>query len=244
MYVHLTDDSDAKGGTIPEEVSNRMMERLFQIAEQLDVLGEEEVSVNAVAGDTVDTQHPRDSKNYKRGQKDEKTDKKGKQTTKKDKKARGKKTEGAAVTATDSKVEDMSVKKAAIEVVVVMRQDEEEKGAQESSNLTKDEQTRRDAAKRMLQDLGFTEAMLVQPAITLSGGYQMRVALALALASQPTLLLLDESTNHLDLQGILGCKHFSCGSRSVCACPSSWFLTTRPFWTQWPQISSMSTKRP
>lgn len=54
----------------------------------------------------------------------------------------------------------------------------------------------------VLKGLGFTEADYDTKISTLSGGQKTRVALGRLLLSQPDVILLDESTNHLDMNSI------------------------------------------
>jgi ATP-binding cassette subfamily F protein 3 len=63
-------------------------------------------------------------------------------------------------------------------------------------------------AARILLGLGFDEAMQAQPLDSYSGGWKMRVALAALLFSGPDLLLLDEPSNHLDLEATLWLENF------------------------------------
>jgi ATP-binding cassette subfamily F protein 3 len=63
-------------------------------------------------------------------------------------------------------------------------------------------------AARILLGLGFDEAMQARPLDSYSGGWKMRVALAALLFSQPDLLLLDEPSNHLDLEATLWLENF------------------------------------
>jgi ATP-binding cassette subfamily F protein 3 len=63
-------------------------------------------------------------------------------------------------------------------------------------------------AARILVGLGFDEEMQGAPLDSYSGGWKMRVALAALLFSQPDLLLLDEPSNHLDLEATLWLESF------------------------------------
>jgi ATP-binding cassette, subfamily F, member 3 len=56
-------------------------------------------------------------------------------------------------------------------------------------------------ASSILVGLGFSQEALANPARTFSGGWRMRAALAGVLFAQPDLLILDEPTNYLDLEG-------------------------------------------
>jgi ATP-binding cassette subfamily F protein 3 len=63
-------------------------------------------------------------------------------------------------------------------------------------------------AARILLGLGFDENMQGRPLDSFSGGWKMRVALAALLFSGPDLLLLDEPSNHLDLEATLWLESF------------------------------------
>jgi ATP-binding cassette, subfamily F, member 3 len=63
--------------------------------------------------------------------------------------------------------------------------------------------TARSRAEALLLGLGFSEAEIMQPVATFSGGWRMRLNLAQALMCPSDLLLLDEPTNHLDLDAII-----------------------------------------
>jgi ATP-binding cassette subfamily F protein 3 len=63
-------------------------------------------------------------------------------------------------------------------------------------------------AARILVGLGFDEAAQQRPLDSFSGGWRMRVALAALLFSAPDLLLLDEPSNHLDLEATLWLEDF------------------------------------
>jgi len=63
-------------------------------------------------------------------------------------------------------------------------------------------------AARILLGLGFDEEMQMRSLDSFSGGWKMRVALAALLFSEPDLLLLDEPSNHLDLEATLWLENF------------------------------------
>ena len=58
-------------------------------------------------------------------------------------------------------------------------------------------------AARLMNGLGFAPDDVDRPGTDFSGGWQMRLALAKALMSRSDLLLLDEPSNHLDLDAIV-----------------------------------------
>jgi len=74
--------------------------------------------------------------------------------------------------------------------------------------LTIDAHTAPGRAARILAGLGFDEEMQHRPLDSFSGGWRMRVALAAVLFSEPDLLLLDEPSNHLDLEATLWLESF------------------------------------
>ncbi|GGD32863.1 ABC-F family ATP-binding cassette domain-containing protein [Croceicoccus pelagius] len=63
-------------------------------------------------------------------------------------------------------------------------------------------------AAKILNGLGFDEEMQRRPLSSFSGGWKMRVALGALLFSQPDILLLDEPSNHLDLEATLWLENF------------------------------------
>ncbi|MGD9502958.1 MAG: ATP-binding cassette domain-containing protein, partial [Methyloceanibacter sp.] len=63
-------------------------------------------------------------------------------------------------------------------------------------------------ASRILAGLGFDEAAQHRPLDGFSGGWRMRAALAALLFAEPDLLLLDEPSNHLDLEAAVWLEAF------------------------------------
>jgi len=63
-------------------------------------------------------------------------------------------------------------------------------------------------AREALAGLGFSEEMMDQDVGALSGGWKMRVALARILLMRPDVMLLDEPSNHLDLESLIWLEHF------------------------------------
>jgi ATP-binding cassette subfamily F protein 3 len=63
-------------------------------------------------------------------------------------------------------------------------------------------------AAKILNGLGFDEDMQQRPVDSFSGGWKMRIALGALLFSEPDILLLDEPSNHLDLEATLWLENF------------------------------------
>jgi len=63
-------------------------------------------------------------------------------------------------------------------------------------------------AAKILSGLGFDEEMQQRPVESFSGGWKMRIALGALLFSEPDILLLDEPSNHLDLEATLWLENF------------------------------------
>ncbi|MBE7184110.1 MAG: ABC-F family ATP-binding cassette domain-containing protein [Methylobacterium mesophilicum] len=63
-------------------------------------------------------------------------------------------------------------------------------------------------AREVLDGLGFSQEMMNGDVGALSGGWKMRVALAKILLMRPDMMLLDEPSNHLDIESLIWLENF------------------------------------
>ncbi|MBO1360739.1 ABC-F family ATP-binding cassette domain-containing protein [Acetobacter sacchari] len=66
-------------------------------------------------------------------------------------------------------------------------------------------------AREVLHGLGFSQTMMDGDVGRLSGGWKMRVALGRILLMKPDVMLLDEPSNHLDLESLIWLEQFLAG---------------------------------
>ncbi len=64
-------------------------------------------------------------------------------------------------------------------------------------------------AREVLAGLGFSQPMMDGDVGALSGGWKMRVALGRILLMRPDAMLLDEPSNHLDLESLIWMEQFA-----------------------------------
>ena len=67
-------------------------------------------------------------------------------------------------------------------------------------------------AREVLSGLSFTDEMMEGDVGVLSGGWKMRVALGRILLMRPDCMLLDEPSNHLDLESLIWLENFLKGA--------------------------------
>ncbi|HTJ49167.1 MAG TPA: ABC-F family ATP-binding cassette domain-containing protein [Cyclobacteriaceae bacterium] len=65
-----------------------------------------------------------------------------------------------------------------------------------------------DAVEKTLMGLGFLRSDFTRPTSEFSGGWRMRIELAKILLQKPDLILLDEPTNHMDIESIQWLEDF------------------------------------
>ena len=63
--------------------------------------------------------------------------------------------------------------------------------------------SRQPARASSLVQVGFPEALQTTGVSQLSGGWKMKLSIAISILHQPELLLLDEPTNHLDRNAVV-----------------------------------------
>ncbi|WP_066797813.1 ABC-F family ATP-binding cassette domain-containing protein [Sphingomonas soli] len=100
------------------------------------------------------------------------------------------------------------VERAALMVESETSQDPDRLGEIYDRLMAIDAYTAPSRASQILVGLGFDEEAQHRPLDSYSGGWKMRVALASLLFSQPDVLLLDEPSNHLDLEAVLWLEDF------------------------------------
>ncbi|MUU79277.1 ABC-F family ATP-binding cassette domain-containing protein [Winogradskyella endarachnes] len=62
--------------------------------------------------------------------------------------------------------------------------------------------------EKALKGLGFKQADFARPTSEFSGGWRMRIELAKILLQKPDLILLDEPTNHIDIESVIWLEDF------------------------------------
>ena len=63
-------------------------------------------------------------------------------------------------------------------------------------------------SKKALKGLGFKQDDFTRQTNEFSGGYRMRIELAKILLQKPDLILLDEPTNHIDIESVIWLEDF------------------------------------